>query len=479
MPASLAPYEQPVEAVPCPKMNDNQKKGTVWRRKSKSLEKHVYSLQRQCEELSLRNSQLQSRERILISTCRCLNLVGSVLSVVSGSNALVKDAASALEADINALVEAWQSDTDGPSATAIEAYPKLEQVPGGSESFILQSINKQHILGPCSRALLQGQPLSLLECTLLAFGTDAHLRQDLLQSIRLDPEVKSKLYEVSTEEGRKNIQAFAYAQDAQAKRQAAAGIAGWFVFGLSAVVGVYIMDPKPYFFQGLISEDSSHPLSQHLGTARLMQLTDHLGLSSEQRDEILAGLHVYANLQKPLDQEEAALLLRIHQLLQLPHGLPGSNSNGGLQCSPSFAAAPPLAASATALSLQDAAKAAAGTAAAARLASVSGSASGSAGCSSCQPQPVPSDACGQFMLSSAHHELKPLLLQLQKVQYKLHWLDVCVGFFVAGCLTWEQNGRFIVESWPNPGSLIPFARSLVLRDSLRWLHVVEAEYGRR
>ena len=59
-----------------------------------------------------------------------------------------------------------------------------------------------------------------------------------------------------------------------------------------------------------------------------------------------------------------------------------------------------------------------------------------------------------------YEEILVLLKQLDSLHCKLMWLDVCAGFFVAGCLTWEQHARYILGSWPHAGSLLPFARRL-------------------
>jgi hypothetical protein len=75
----------------------------------------------------------------------------------------------------------------------------------------------------------------------------------------------------------------------------------------------------------------------------------------------------------------------------------------------------------------------------------------------------------------AYEEMQELLQHLDSLHTKLMWLDVCAGFFVAGCLTWEQHARYVLGSWPHAGSLIPFARKLA---GLKAASKMLGSYGR-
>ena len=469
-----------------------QQKGRGRCQEPKELQGHVESLRRQIEELKISNAQLRKTSGILVDVCRSLGLVAATISNVEG-NLEVRDALASLEGDIAELL-------GGPHSAighaVISSRPQLQQVPGGTESFLLSNINKSHIGSWSSLSLLQDQHLSLLECSLLAFGSDPLLRQNLAQHMQNNKEMKVKYYESHIEKGRVVLRAFDEAQDAQARAQAAADIACWLLFGLCIAVGLYIIEPSVQFFQGLLSQEPGNPLSQTLGTARIEQITDKLSLSGEQLQQMLVGVQLFSDLQKPLDKQEADLLTSIHQLLQLPGGQPQQAVKGGFSLVDALCRAPaPSSSTSTATAISSGTEASGGTttaleagsgvtaaAAATAAATAAGRASKSAASANPPVLTATADPSAQFMLSASliqdHQELKPLLDQLQKVQCKLLWLDVCAGFFVAGFLTWEQHARYLVESWPNPGSIIPFAKNLAMRSSLRWIKFLEGQYSK-
>ena len=457
-------------------VHDSQLKGTR-HRKPRRLEKEIDSLCGELEELTIRNSQLLARENILLDSCRVLSVVTSIVaSIGDAANACLGAGAASLEQDIARLV-------GGSLAPAGRAV--VQQVPGGTERFLLNSIKGPYMLDPSFRSLLQGQPLSLLECSLLAFGTDPVLRHNLAESMQGNNEQQRIYYESHVEECRALLQALDEAEAEPAKAQAAVALACWMLFGLSLTVGLYITEQSLFQFQGLFTGDSSDPLGQHSSTARVEQLTDRLQLSREQLDRIMVGVQLFSDLQKPLDKHEANLLTSIHQLLQLPGGQPQQAVIESLSVLDVFRTSPASATTAFTWvgpeALKQDGRVEVAEPAAAEVAGAGGRGGEPGGCTRsriCRPG---GDVCAQFMLSATHiqdhEELKPLLDQLQKVQCKLLWLDAIAGFYVGGCLTWEQHARYLVESWPNPGTMIPFAKNLAMRSSLQWIKLLEGQYS--
>ena len=425
------------------------------------LHKQLASVQREFQELSVANSQLQARERLLVDTCRILALVTTILAEDEKGHSLAQSALVSLEAGLAGLA--------GSEASLINV-PQLEQVPGGTEQFILSSLNKERVLGPSSSSVLHGQPLSLLEFAVLAYGRDPLFRQDFLSGLQLDPEFIGTAYKDIVAQFRVHARALEEAQDAEAKAAATAELACQFLIYLILVAGIYIVAPSVQSFEGIINNDPSRHLGELASAALLEHVTDKLSLKDEQLEEIMFGLEVFSDLQKPLDKQEAELWDQIRELLQLPPKL-------GQEAIPSATAQllqsserPAVAAAAASTKVQSVA-ASGGRTAAAAAAALPGQEGDTA-------DEISAAAAG-FMLTSAkvtdHSELQPLLDQLQKIQYKLMWLDGCAAWFVVGCLTWEQHQKLLLESWPHVGSGVPFAKSLALRSSLRWLLLLEGQ----
>jgi hypothetical protein len=458
---------------------------------SKDLENALAAVQRELEELKVANSQLQARERLLADTYRTLSLVAAVLLELNEHGSVGHDAAISLEAEIGDLFPGYH---DHPDLTSL---PQLQQDPGGTKQFLLNSVNLQHVLFPSSRSVLCGQPLSLLQCALIAFTRDPILRQNVASSMQHDHDVRYQIYENGMKEVKGYAQLFEEAKDEQAKREAAALMAHWLLLGYSIMAGLHITAPSPNLFQGFMIDDTNHPLGQASNPAQMEEITEKLGFSRDQVQEIMQGLQVFADLQRPLDKQVAALLSRIHQLLQLPNAPVKAAQNKSLeqliaesvsQMPASKCESNDVSGSVTTAADRKIPVAAGAAGGAAAAGAPAGTAS-SAASPSATPEPaMPSGRAAatanpyeEFLLSSVyagnHQELQPLLNQLHRAQQKLLWLDACAGWFVGGCFTWEQHIRHFLEAWPHSGSAVPFAKSLALRNSLQWLRVLEGQYG--
>jgi hypothetical protein len=513
---------------------------------AKQMEKMLAAVQQEFQELKVANSQLKAREHLLADTCRTLSLVAAVLLKLDQHGTVGHDAVMSLQAEISDLSAGCHELADITS---------LQQDPGGAEQFLQDSLNMQRVLCPSSCSVLHGRPLSLLQCSLIAFAKDPLLRQEVASSMQQEHEVRCHFYENAIKEAAGLGQLLEQAEDGKARSEAVGVLASWVLFTLAVQAGLQVIAPSPNLFHGLITDDASHPLGQPSNPARMEEITNKLGFSRGQVQDIMQGLQVFTELQRPLDKQVAALLSRIHQLLQLPSAplkpagskqliaetvplmprlecgkdragrpvtavlAPGTAAAGPeaastASCATSFwdkpgpakppggsaatakppggsaaTAKPPGGSAATAKppgGSAATAKPPGGSAATAKPPGGSAATAKPPGGSAATAKPPGGSAATakpyeDFLLSSVqaanHEELQLLLKQLHRAQQKLLWLDTFAGWFVVGCFTWEQHIKALVEAWPHTGSGVLFAKSLALRSSLRWLNVLEGEYG--
>ena len=338
-------------------------------------------------------------------------------------------------------VESWLlSQTGDPLAMAtdpLQAWMPLEASPGSSRELLVRHLDPSSLGGPAGKSFLGGMPLSLLLSLLICITYDPVVVDKRLHAPKLGQNTAA-VAKAAADKHTTEI------QELLSKLDSVDPNSPGYPQLLSSLALCLMMNARVALVADLFSPSSS--IDTFIFTsgekylppdALLDQITDDMGLSQDQVQDMGRLVTSFSKLLDPLSKEKAALLSRTAKLLATEQQPRESTASSG---PPSTAAAAALACGSGFLAAYEAQSAAAAAEAAV--------------------------AAGFPLGDVNYHELLSLMSQLDALQAKIHWLDNCCMYACFGVLTWRQLGKLMTSFkpfMPLPGLWV---RRLMARTSL-------------